>query len=232
MASNRRPPVSSFKTILSYPGVPEDFKPPEYLTIPDELRQQHARLADAAGAVINGLRILQGVLDNHLIGLCPEMSGPILEQHISALRRLDSWRENTLVRNPSLLPAAKIPSFALQLTVYKPAYEDLTTLFNLRTCRLLSREWASYCFKSTAIHVEAARRLGAEEYEAWLYWWRVEFQPREREWQSYVRRMILPTWEQAMSSLHLMIWECAEEPRTVIRNMMSSEEYDYHVNII
>ncbi|KAI2787912.1 Peptidyl-prolyl cis-trans isomerase ssp-1 [Penicillium oxalicum] len=228
----RRPPVSSFKTILSYPGVPEDFKPPEYLTIPDELRQQHARLADAAGAVINGLRILQGVLDNHLIGLCPEMSGPILEQHISALRRLDSWRENTLVRNPSLLPAAKIPSFALQLTVYKPAYEDLTTLFNLRTCRLLSREWASYCFKSTAIHVEAARRLGAEEYEAWLYWWRVEFQPREREWQSYVRRMILPTWEQAMSSLHLMIWECAEEPRTVIRNMMSSEEYDYHVNII
>ncbi|KAJ5485490.1 Peptidyl-prolyl cis-trans isomerase ssp-1 [Penicillium diatomitis] len=222
-------------TVFGYRGTPEDLRPPAYLRLPKDLRDKHERLIDAAWSVINGLRMLQNALDNHLVGLCPRGISLVLENHVHALELLDEKKGKTSPEPedgtwPSSSPAAKIPSLALQLRMNYRAYLQTTAIFERRMHTVLSVDWVQYRFIRLDVCL-TAQRMAQHDFEAWSYWWRHEFMKHQNQWLPFLRRMRLPSWEQSVSDLYRLIRERADDPETVIANMMNTAEYLFHVPI-
>ncbi|KAJ5084164.1 hypothetical protein NUU61_008743 [Penicillium alfredii] len=181
-------------TITDYTYDPRCFEMPSWLQVPPEVQEAHHQLHSIALQVIKGMNVLSGMRERRYNELCSKDMGILHHMH-----------------DPTLAPAPKIPRDALKFYVDPLHYATFTTTY----IRLISefvtipyQKWRGY--KSHLEHM-ASRLMGSFQYQEWRRWWQGTFVDEMWKWEVCMEGLVMPTWEEIIDDVYLMIIDWVED---------------------
>jgi hypothetical protein len=187
---------------------------PQWILAPPEVRNALNTLQYRAMVAVYGMKNLMIVRDHRYFELCPKNTGSIVYQlHQSSMRRLLEWKEDWNFADPTLAGAAKIPRDALHFCVDSIAYGKFTYDYTNKIHGFMSGPFQNWRQLRMEIGHLAFRLMSHKphEYNEWRAWWEGKFADDMWKWEVCLEGLILPTWEEIIDDVYLMIHDRVED---------------------
>ncbi|KAJ5170785.1 uncharacterized protein N7500_003568 [Penicillium coprophilum] len=200
------------RSILEYNFEPNAFCPPE-------VRNAMKTLQYKAMVAIYDMKTLMITHDNRYFQLCPQNTASMAYQlHKSSMNRLLEWKEDWNFADPTLAAAAKIPG-----TLSNSASTQSPTE-NLPIDEFMSSSFQSWRQLRAEIGHLAYRLMSDKphDYEEWRAWWEGKFADDMWKWEVCLEGLILPTWEEIIDDVYLMIHDRVEDAQDLANSFYIS----------
>jgi hypothetical protein len=201
------------KSILDYQFNELDFDLPPWLQAPPEVRNALADLRINVLVTITLMKQLMIIRNNRFFETCPTKSGLMYQLHVSSVKRLLEWKENWNQVDPTLSVSVKIPREALRFCVDEFAYARFTAKYTSQVHILMSGAFQQWRAARHATDHLACRLMNAheQEYREWRKWFDGDFTAHMWQWETCLKSLLLPTWEEVIDDLFLMINDRVED---------------------
>ncbi|KXG54613.1 uncharacterized protein PGRI_077570 [Penicillium griseofulvum] len=206
------------RSILEYNFEPNAFTIPQWILVPPEVRCAMKDLQCRAMEAICGMKHLMVSRNERYFKLCPQNTGSITYRlHHSSMERLLQWKEDWKLADPTLAAAAKIPRDSLQFCVDSIAYGKFTYDYTHKIDHYMSGEFQNWRQFRTEIGHLAYRLMSHKphDYEEWRIWWEGKFAEDMWKWEVCLEGLILPTWEEIIDDVYLMIHDRVEDAQSL-----------------
>ncbi|CAI7638309.1 unnamed protein product [Penicillium glandicola] len=213
------------RSILEYTFDPNDFVVPQWILAPPEVRNAMITLRYRAMVAIYGMKSLMLARDTRYFALCPKHTGSLTYQlHQSSMRRLLEWKEDWDFVDPTLAAAVKIPRDTLQFCVDSIAYGKFTCDYTNKIDGFMSGAFQSWRQLRTEIGHLAFRLMSHKphDYKEWCAWWEGKFADDMWKWEVCLEGLILPTWEEIIDDVYLMISDRVEDAQALANSFYIS----------
>ncbi|CRL25275.1 unnamed protein product [Penicillium camemberti] len=213
------------RSILDYNFDPNAFIIPQWILVPPEVRNAMLTLQYKAMIAVYGMKSLMIARDHRYFELCPKNMGPIVYQlHQSSMRRLLEWKEDWNFADPTLAASAKIPRSTLQFCVDSIAYGKFTCDYTNKIDGFMSGPFQSWRQFRMEIGHLASRLMShrPHDYNEWRAWWEGKFADDMWKWEVCLEGMILPTWEEIIDDVYLMINDRVEDAQELAKSFYIS----------
>ncbi|KAJ5045409.1 hypothetical protein EN45_028180 [Penicillium chrysogenum] len=202
------------RSILDYKFDKSAFVIPQWILAPSEVRNALNTLQYRAMVAVYGMKNLMIVRDHRYFELCPKNTGSnVYQLHQSSMRRLLEWKEDWNFADPTLAGAAKIPRDALYFCVDSIAYGKFTYDYTNKIDSFMSGPFQNWRQLRMEIGHLAFRLMSHKphEYNEWRVWWEGKFADDMWKWEVCLEGLILPTWEEIIDDVYLMINDRVED---------------------
>ncbi|KAJ5365163.1 hypothetical protein N7517_008049 [Penicillium concentricum] len=213
------------RSILEYTFEPNAFIVPQWILAPPEVRDALITLQYKAMVAIYDMKSLMLIRDNRYFQLCPKGPGTMTYQlHQSSMNRLLEWKEDWNFADPTLAAAAKIPRDSLRFCVDSIAYGKFTYTYTHKIDEFMSGSFQSWRQLRAEIGHLAYRLMSQNphDYEEWRVWWEGKFADDMWKWEVCLECLILPTWEEIIDDLYLMIHDRVENAQDLANSFYIS----------
>ncbi|KAJ5964779.1 uncharacterized protein N7479_004655 [Penicillium vulpinum] len=213
------------RSILEYKFEPNAFIIPQWILAPPEVRNAMTTLQYKAMVAIYGMKSLMVTRDSRYFELCPKKPCSIAYQlHQSSMRRLLEWKEDWDFDNPTLAAAAKIPRDSLQFCVDPIAYGRFTYEYTDKIDVFMSGAFQSWRQLRDEVGHLAYRLMSHRpyDYKEWRGWWEGKFAHEMWKWEVCLEGLILPTWEEIIDDVYLMISDRVENAQDLANSFYIS----------
>ncbi|KAJ5824548.1 hypothetical protein N7447_006888 [Penicillium robsamsonii] len=213
------------RSILEYTFEPNVFIVPQWILAPPEVRHALNTLQYKAMVAIYDMKSLMLIRDNRYFQLCPQNTGSVIHQlHQSSINRLLEWKEDWTFIDPTLASAAKIPRDSLHFCVDSIAYGKFTCEYTRKIDEFMSGSFQSWRQLRAEIGHLAYRLMSDNPhgYEEWRVWWEGKFADDMWKWEVCLEGLILPTWEEIIDDVYLMIHDRVEDAQDLANSFYIS----------
>ncbi|KAJ5143235.1 uncharacterized protein N7515_002022 [Penicillium bovifimosum] len=201
-------------SILDYTFDASAFTVPSWTILPPEVHAAMAELRYKAITAVFSMKSLMTTRNNCYFNLCPDPPESVAYQmHQSSIRRLLDWQEDRDPLDPTFAPAHKIPRTSLHFSVDHIAYGRFAMEYTNRLAAYMAgpfQDWRQY--RSEVEHI--AFRLmsnNKHNYAEWRAWWNGQFADDMFKWETCLDGLVLPTWEEIIDDVYLMIIDRVED---------------------
>ncbi|KAJ5770610.1 uncharacterized protein N7511_002661 [Penicillium nucicola] len=200
-------------SILNYRFNEKDFTPPASIRIPPEVRSGLDDIRVKVSFTIMLMKQLMLIRNNRFFEMCPRKAGLMYQMHVSSIKRLLEWKEIWNHIDPTLSVSTKIPREALRFCVDELAYSRFTADYTEKIHILMSGAFQEWRGARMATDHLACRLMNhnKEEYCKWRKWFDGEFTAHMWEWENCLNGLLMPTWEEVIDDLFLMIHDRVED---------------------
>ena len=212
------------KNIKHYKLGIDAFKTPIGVPTHPELQAAMEHLGKRAIHAISAMAEFRNLRNNRYNALCPVISGYIYELHASSMKLLLQWREDWAPTDPSLAPSAKIPREALSFYFDPNHYAKWTSWYITQIEEYMSGPFSAYRACLTNVEFMAARLLNELDYKIWRSWWDSTFKPEMFKWESCLEGLIMPTYEEVIDDIYLMVIDRVENAEDLV-NMLNASHW-------
>jgi hypothetical protein len=201
-------------SIFEYAFDASAFAVPKWIILPPEVRDGIFELRFKAMAAVFAMKSLMITHDSCYYQLCSETPESVVYQvHQASMRRLLEWKEDWDFVDPTPAAAHKIPRASLQFSVDSIAYGKFTLEYTNRIAAYMAgpfQHWRQY---RTEVEHLAFRLMGHKktDYDEWRAWWDGQFAVAMWKWESCLEGLVLPTWEEIIDDVYLMITDRVED---------------------
>lgn len=209
-------------SIHDYKYIRSDFELPTWLSVPDELVDSMNKLHQRARISIKSMRDIAEKRDKRYHALCPGELGLIYDLHTYSIKKLLDWKEQTDPTDPTLAPAAKIPRDCIKFTLDPQQYEKFTKWYHANVQNFMAGPYASYLMAKFQTTTLASQILDQHEYREWRHWWDGTFMLAMWKWEACLEGLVLPTWEEIIDDVFLMILDRVEDSDELAKSLCSS----------
>lgn len=209
-------------SIRDYHFNENDFELPSWLKVPTEMHDALKTIRNLACIAIKSMREIMIFRDKRYNALCPGELGLIYDMHTYSIKRLLEWREQSDPNDPTLAPAPKIPRDSLKFTLDPQHYQRFTEWYHDTVKNFLIGPYGTYRQAKHRLSITAAHALDEHAYLEWRHWWDSSFVPAMWKWEACLEGMILPTWEEVIDDVFLMILDRVENPGELANSLCSS----------
>ncbi|KAJ5498575.1 hypothetical protein N7453_007626 [Penicillium expansum] len=213
------------RSILEYNFDGNAFIVPQWILAPPEVRDAMLTLQYRAMLAVYGMKSLMIARDHRYFELCPKNMGPLVYQlHQSSMRRLLEWKEDWNFADPTLAAAAKIPRDTLQFCVDSIAYGKYTCAYTNQIDHFMSGSFQTWRQLRMEIGHMAFRLMSHKphDYNEWRAWWEGKFADDMWKWEVCLEGLILPTWEEIIDDVYLMIHDRVEDAQDLANSFYIS----------
>ncbi|KAJ5295324.1 hypothetical protein N7508_010145 [Penicillium antarcticum] len=205
--------LNNSTSILDYRFNEMDFVLPTWVHVPAEVRNGLADIRKKVMVTVTLMKQLMLIRNNRFFEICPTRSGALHQVHVLSVKRLLEWKERWDQIDPTLSVSVKIPCETLRFCVDEFAYARFTTDYTEKIHTLMSgafQQWRAACHAVS--HLSCRLMVGKEQdYLDWRKWFDGEFTAHMREWENCLKGLVLPTWEEVIDDLFLMIHDRVED---------------------
>lgn len=202
----------SSESITDYVYDARLFKLPNWLQVPPEIHTAQNELHKSGLHAINCMRALMAVRDTRYNALCPETVGVTYHVHVSSMNRLREWKEDMDTFNKTLAPAPKIPREALSFHVDPLNYGLFTDKYLQAVHEFMGGPYQAWRDKKSQVESLAARLIDNNfHYMEWRRWWQDSFIDEMWKWEVCTEGLIMPTWEDIIDEVYLLIIDRVED---------------------
>ncbi|OQE41894.1 hypothetical protein PENCOP_c004G06222 [Penicillium coprophilum] len=213
------------RSILEYNFEPNTFVIPQWILVPPEVRNAMSTLQYKAMVAIYDMKTLMMTHDNRYFQLCPQNTATMAYQlHKASINRLLEWKEDWNFADPTLAAAAKIPRDSLQFCVDSIAYGKFTCKYTHQIDEFMSSSFQSWRQLRAEIGHLAYRLMSDKphDFEEWRAWWEGKFADDMWKWEVCLEGLILPTWEEIIDDVYLMIHDRVEDAQDLANSFYIS----------
>lgn len=200
----------------------KDFELPSWLKVPRELVQAMESLHQRACIAIKSMRDIMTYRDKRYNALCPGNVGLIYDMHTYSIKRLLEWKEQSDPEDPTLAPAAKIPRQTLKFTLDPHYYNRFCNWYLDLVKNFMVGPYSAYTQSKFQVSILASQLLDQYAYGEWRHWWDGTFAPAMWKWEACLEGLILPTWEEIIDDVFLMILDRVEDADELANTLCSS----------
>ncbi|KAJ5542889.1 hypothetical protein N7535_005311 [Penicillium sp. DV-2018c] len=201
-------------SILDYTFEDSAFVVPRWTILPPDVHDAMTQLRDKAISAIFGMKSLMITHDNCYYHLCPYSPESVAYQvHEASMRRLLEWKEDWDPLNPTLAPAQKIPRDSLHFCVDSISYGKFAMEYTNMVAAYMAGPFQGWRQYRTEVEHIAFRLMShnKNDYDEWRAWWNGRFADDMYKWESCLESLILPTWEEIIDDVYLMITDRVED---------------------
>jgi hypothetical protein len=201
------------KSILDYQFNGQNFDVPAWLQVPPEVRTALGYIRTKVLVAITLMKQLMIIRNNRFFETCPTKYGSLYRLHVRSVNRLLEWRENWNQLDPTLSVSVKIPREALRFCVDEFAYSRFSADYTSKIHTLMSGAFQQWRGARLATDHLACRLMSNNEqnYFEWRKWFDGEFTAHMWEWETCLKSLLLPTWEEVIDDLFLMIMDRVQD---------------------
>lgn len=222
----RRQSIFSIATekvsIRDYHFNEKDFEIPSWLKVPTDLHNSMTTLCYLACVAIKSMRQIMVFHDKRYNALCSGDLGLIYDMHVYSIKRLLEWKEQTDKEDPTLAPAPKIPRDTLKFTLDPQHYQRFSEWYHDNVKNFIVGPYGDYRQYKHELSITAAQTLDEHAYREWRHWWDGTFMPAMWKWEACLEGMILPTWEEVIDDVFIMILDRVEDAEALANSLCSS----------
>lgn len=193
------------KSINEYRYNRKDFEMPTWLKAAPQVREAQKLLQKFALQAIESMREVMTLHGLRYNSLCPSSMPVHYELHKISIKRLLEWKDQWDNKDPTLVDSLKIPKESLKFTLDPHNYHKFCVWYNDLVTNFMQGPYAIYNQSKSHVQFLAARLLGQYEYQEWHHWWDNTFRVDMWKWESCLGGLIIPTWEEIIDDLYLMI---------------------------
>lgn len=209
-------------SIRDYRPNVKDFEIPTWLKVPTQMHTAVNTLRQLAAIAIKSMRQLMTLHDKRYNALCPGKLGLIYDMHVYSMRRLVEWKEQSNPDDPTLAPAPKIPRDSLKFTLDPQNYQKFSEWYHNCVKNFMAGPFSTYRQFKLELIITAAQILDEHAYREWRHWWDCTFVPAMWKWEACLEGLILPTWEEVIDDVFLMILDRVEDAGELANSLCSS----------
>lgn len=209
-------------SIRDYRFNEKDFEVPSWLKVPSNILNAMKTLRQLAYIAVKSIRQIMSLHDKRYNALCPGNLGLIYDMHVYSIRRLVEWREQSNPDDPTLAPAPKIPRNTLKFTLDAQHYQRFSEWYRDCVKNFMMGPFGTYRQLKHEISITAAQILDEHAYREWRHWWDGTFMPAMWKWEACLEGMILPTWEEVIDDVFLMILDRVEDSGKLANSLCST----------
>lgn len=217
------------KDIRDYTLDHVSFRVPGWLQAPGELQQAQIGLLRRAIQAIDAMKLLMERRETRYYALCSEDLEVQYGVHKTSIDRLLQWKLDWNAENPTLAPTDKIPRDGLHFHLDPISYATFTLNYIDQVEAFMAGPYSTWTkYKSQVQHM-ASRIMGDLDYLAWRHWWDNTFLQAMWKWESCLEGLIIPSWEEVVDEIYLLVLERVEDA-TELANCLCSSRTTSQVN--
>jgi hypothetical protein len=209
-------------SIRDYNFNEQDYEVPSWLKVPTEMHDTMRAIRNLVFFAVKSIHQIMTFHDKRYYALCSGDLGLIYDMHTYSIKRLLEWREQSDPDDPTLAPAPKIPRDALKFTLDPQHYQRFSEWYHDMVKNFMKGPYGTYRQAKHDLSITAAQVLDEHAYREWRHWWDGSFVPAMWKWETCLEGMILPTWEEVIDDVFLMILDRVENPGELANSLCSS----------
>ncbi|KAJ5310375.1 uncharacterized protein N7443_002836 [Penicillium atrosanguineum] len=209
-------------SIHDYHYDPQNFQMPGYLRVPIILYEAMNQLHDRARITITSMKQLSIRRSRRYDNLCSPSLGLLHELHRLSINRLFDWQAQWDPRDPTLSSTPKIPREVLQFTLDPRHYAFFYREYCLWIQNFMIGPIRAWEKLKPLVVIRAQQVLSETGYREWRYWWDSEYMPAMSKWENCLSDLALPSWENIVDELYVMILERVEGAEDFARSICTS----------
>lgn len=198
------------------------FRTPDWLKVPEEIQLAQIGLLRRASQTIDAMKLLMERREGRYHALCSKTPEHPYNAHKTSIDRLLQWKPDWDTENPTLAPANKIPRAGLQFQLDPISYSLFALNYTGQVELFLNgtfRAWLNY---KSQVQNMATRTLSGVDYLTWRHWWDNTFSEAMSKWEVCVEGLIMPSWEEIVDEIYLLVLERVEDATEVANSLCSS----------
>lgn len=209
-------------SIHDYQYDPKDFQMPSYLKVPHTIEDAVAQLHERAQIAITSMKQLSHLRSNRYANMCSPSLGTISKLHRWSIKRLFDWKVQWDPKDPTLVPSAKIPREVLKFTLDPQYYAKLYKTYNRWIQNFMIGPIRAWQKMKPLVITRAMQDLNEYEYREWRYWWDTVYMPAMKKWEECLEDLLLPTWEDIVDEVYVMILERVDGAEELANSLCTS----------
>ncbi|KAJ5171829.1 hypothetical protein N7492_004422 [Penicillium capsulatum] len=210
------------KDIREYDFESSKFLPPSQLQVPPDLQNLQVGLIKRAEQAIHAMTALMNQRETRYNALCPQTAEITYRVHKTSIERLLLWKQDWNMRDPTLAPAVKIPRDTLHFHLDPLSYAAFTTEYISQLEAFMSGPFTQWITYKSHVQYSASRVLDEITYSKWRDWWDNSFTSAMWIWEICLEGLIVPTWEEMVDDIYLLILERVEDAGDLATSLCSS----------
>ena len=206
-------------SILDYEFDSADFDVPTWLRIPPQVRDALLDLEQKAMVTIASMKKLMLRRNDRFNSLCFP-NNDLFDRHAQSIQHILGWKEEFHHLDPTLAVSAKIPLHALNLFVEEHAYAKLAHQYTQMVTAYLEGQfytWRKSCNGAFQLahrlmcNPRSLRYNNLHDFKEFSKWFNGEFASAMFEWEKCLWGLDLPTFEETILDLRVMIHDRVDE---------------------
>lgn len=210
------------KDIREYTIDPLDFRLPAWMAVPKEVHEAQIGLLKKANGAINAMKQLMEYREKRYFALCPVTADNTYEAHKASIKRLFQWKPDWSVANPTLAPASKIPHEGFHLHLDPKSYAAFTVEYINLVEVLIAGPYSSWIRHKFSAQQIAFQAMKGVDYMSWCHWWNATFLTAMWKWEVCLDGLTIPSWEEVVDELYLMVLDRVEDASELANALCSS----------
>lgn len=192
-------------------------------SLPSDIIQAFNTARWAASHALQYIKVVERNYNKRFNAMCPLNNTELALNHIGSVSRLLGRRNrnNTNFANfdPTLAPAAKLDPSTIKLTVDHRTYDEYAQKYVELLEGFLENPYRLWLEAKANVESRVANANFDEmQYSHWHRFWDLTFLVEMQKWEGRLQGLILPSWEEVMNELRMIVLECVDSPHVVLKD--------------